>query len=175
MLQTNAKVFPTSSHWVCPWVSDFLIHGLICTALYVYANAMSVCVISFILTWPVQMLFNFVSSNTGKFRMEKMLSSYWRSRQHPYCTYNIEMSWKRRLFVGTLRYYTLHISLCLPFFGSHSVFGVPQVNFNSFWLCSCSTTHVNANEILENGEGDEMQKKNWLNISWLQNIQYTYF
>lgn len=108
------------------------------------------------------MLFNFVSSNTGNFQMEKCWAVIGDPDNiHTVCT---EMSRKRRLFVGTLRYYaTRYIVLCLLFFRFSFFVRMPQVNFNSFWLCSCSTTHVNANEILESGEGDEMQKK----IGWI--------
>lgn len=116
----KCQSFPMCSHSVRPWVSHFLIHGLICTALYI--NAMSVCVILFLLGL-CKSYSSFVSSNTGKFRMKKCWTVIIRNPDNIHIVY-AEMNWKRRLFVGTLRYYTLHFSLFAFFFWfSHSLFG----------------------------------------------------
>lgn len=106
----------------------------------------------------------------------EMFSICWNQTKYTYT--QVEMNWKRRLFVGGGGggYATIHKFALSVFFFCHS-FRLPQVNFNSFWLCSCSTTHVNANETLRSGGGgDENKKKKKLTeyISWLQNIFNTH-
>lgn len=113
MLQTNAKVFQRL-RTVSASLSLAFLNPRINMHSIVYTNAMSACVILVLL--GLCKCYSILYRQTlENFKWEKMLSCFWRDPDNIHIVYS-EMSWKRRLFVGTLRYYTLHIFLSVCFF-----------------------------------------------------------